>query len=145
MFSPILFCLFIADFKEFLEKEGNRGVLVNHLTDILILAYADDSALLSDSASGMKKILKALYKYCSLNDLEINANKIKIVICRKGGHAHDKKYGSFAYGDDGSIENVPSYTYLGVPFSNSTVVLSAADSAILNRMRMDSWLPIKNC
>lgn len=43
--SPILFCLFIADFKSFLIQEGVRGVSVDHLTEILLLAYADDIAV----------------------------------------------------------------------------------------------------
>lgn len=78
------------------------------------------------------------------------------MIFRKGGHVHNKKFGMFAYGEKSNIEIVSNYTYLGIPFSNSSVFLNAANSAIsstkialnttvslIKRMGLNSWLPIK--
>lgn len=154
--SPILFCLFIADFEQFLKAEGIRGVSVDQLTEILVLAFADDIAILADSVSAMRRILKALWKYCQSNKLNININKTKIVIFRKGGHSHDKNIGLFSYGDKGNIDVVSNYDYLGVTFSNSSVYLNAVNSMIskaniaqfstislTNRVKLDSWSAVE--
>lgn len=128
--SPLLFSLFISDFEEFLRAEGVREVSVDQLTEIIVLAFADDIALLADSVSSMQKILKALYKYCKMNHLSINIDKTKIVIFRKGGHSHDKKISPFKYGDEGNIEVVSNYVYLGIMFSNSSVFLNATKAMV---------------
>lgn len=154
--SPILFCLFIADFEEFLRLEGIRGVSIDQLTEIILLAFADDIALLADSKSTMRKILKALYKYCKLNHLEINIDKTKIIIFRKGGHSHDKNVGSFLYGDSEKIEVVSNYTYLGIPFSNSAVFVNATNTmlskanlaqfktiSLIKKMKLSCWSSIE--
>lgn len=90
--NPTFFTVFIADLEEFLNSKGITGVSTDHLTEILLLAYADDLALLADSLIGMKRILIWLFSYCQLNDLEVNINRTKIIIFKKGEHIHNKNY-----------------------------------------------------
>lgn len=58
--SPLLFACFITDLEEFLKREGIRWVALNHPMEILLLAYADNIAILADSRVEMQKILNAL-------------------------------------------------------------------------------------
>ena len=60
--SSLLFALFIHDLEDFLKDKGIRGVSASHLTEILLLAYADDLVFLSDSKIGMNKLLKVFYE-----------------------------------------------------------------------------------
>ena len=53
--SPTLFSLLLADLKDFLRRHGCRGISLNHLIEICIIAYADDLILLSDSPIELKK------------------------------------------------------------------------------------------
>ena len=76
--SPILFAIFIADLENFFMEKGIPGVSVNHLKEVLLLAYADDIVFLSTSYIQMKKILQGLYEYCKLNGLKVNIDKTKI-------------------------------------------------------------------
>lgn len=154
--SPLLFACFIADLKGFLEAEGVRGVSWNHLLEIILLAYADDIAILADSVVEMKKILKALKKYCTQNCLEINIKKTQIVVFRKGGHAHNNKIGPYMFGKEQRVEIVSRYEYLGVLFSNLATFANATDSALskanlaigttialINRLKLESWEPVE--
>ena len=50
--SPLLFSLFIADLEDYLVRRGVRGVAISQLVDLLILAYADDIVIVTDSTSG---------------------------------------------------------------------------------------------
>lgn len=58
--SPLLFAVFLTDLEQFLKDEGIRGVSINHLVEIILLAYADDIAIPADSSINMKKTLKAI-------------------------------------------------------------------------------------
>lgn len=119
--SPTLFTLFLADLEEFLIDRGIRGVSLNHAMTMIILAYADDLVLLADSPGEMKRILLALYEYCHIKKLEVNIDKTKIVIFKKGGRSSKRKNGIvFKYGNS-EIEIVKSYNYLGVIFSQSAL------------------------
>ena len=123
--SPLLFALFISDLETFLKSKGIRGVSVNHLTEILILGYADDLVILSDSYIGMKKILVNLKEYCLANSLIVNIKKTKIILFQKGGHGHKKKYSPLLYGSQ-TVEFVKEYTYLGVTFAQNALFEKAA-------------------
>ena len=70
--SPLLFSLFLQDIENFFLKSGIRGISLNHITEILLLGYADDIVFFSESYIGMKKIFKTLFEYCKINELEVN-------------------------------------------------------------------------
>ena len=50
--SPLLFSLFIADLEDYLVRRGAREIAISQLVDLLILAYADDIVIVTDSTSG---------------------------------------------------------------------------------------------
>lgn len=124
---------------------------ITSVVEILLLAYADDIVLLSDSPTELTKKLSALYLYCKDNKLTVNIKKTKIVIFHKGRNSGFKRFKSFEFGCN-RIEVVKRYEYLGVLFDNSgsfapntSKFVSAANSAagaILNTIFQtgaDSW------
>nr|XP_046485669.1 uncharacterized protein LOC124220588 isoform X2 [Neodiprion pinetum] len=117
--SSILFSIFIANLEDFLlKKKYIRGVSINHLVEILLLAYADDIVILAESYIHMKRIIEALYEYCVINKLSVNTKKTKVIIFRKGGRRHKQEEKKFMFGDS-SVEIVKEYVYLGVTFSQT--------------------------
>ena len=112
------------------------------------MLYADDLAILAETPADLKRKLKPLEDFCSIRDLEINVSKTKIVTFRSGGRQRNV---DFLYRGS-PIEKVKSYTYLGVPFSSSSLGLDAENAAIgraamatgtalsiLSRAKSDSW------
>ena len=76
--SPILFSLFINEF-------ANMVQLFPELTEILLLMFADDLALIADTVQGLKRLLNLLYDFCTNKGLIINTDKTIIVIFKKSG------------------------------------------------------------
>lgn len=90
--SPFMFSLFIADFEEFLRSRGVRGVAIDHITKIVLLAYADDIAISADSLMDMRKILTYLKEYCELNGLEVNLKKQRLLYLEEEDIVITKNY-----------------------------------------------------
>lgn len=129
--SPLLFILFINDFETFLRSKHLCGVNIDGNTDLLSLLYADDAVILADSPSNMRKILSAVEEYAFINNLVVNTKKTKIVHFRSGGRQTQQR---FLYKGE-NIEVVSSYEYLGVPFSSSSLGLTAAKHFV-NKAKM---------
>ena len=60
--SPLLFTLFINDLESFLWAKGNGYIdfnddAINNFVKLLVLLYADDTIILSNSAAGPLKLL----------------------------------------------------------------------------------------
>ena len=45
--SLLVFALFIADLEEFFGAWGCRGICIDHLHEVFLLAYADDITILA--------------------------------------------------------------------------------------------------
>ena len=124
--SPLLFALFVSDFDSFLSTRGIEGVAIDGMVSLISLFYADDQVLLADSPHNMNRALAALYEYCLLNKLTVNAAKSKVLVFqRKGKQAQHR----FWCGSE-ELEKVSSYTYLGVVFSRSGVFAEQARHAV---------------
>ena len=116
--SPTLFSLLLSDIETFLREKGCRGIQIDNIHDILILAYADDIVLLAESPHMLLRILRYLEEFCNLNFLSVNEKKTEIVIFRKNGHKLSKKIPDFYFA--GSKLNITDkYCYLGVVFTKS--------------------------
>ena len=104
--SPTLFKYFLYDLKEYMIKEC--GIVIS---DILIsyILFADDLVLVSDSASGLQKLINSLYKYCSKWHLIVNLAKTKVVIFNGKSNVQNH---NFVFNDT-SIETTNMYKYLG--------------------------------
>ena len=80
------------------------------LVELFLLLFADDLALLSSTAMGLKNQLNHLNSMCKEHSLCINSGKSKIMVFRKGGFL-GKCERWFLEGNELDIVN--SYTYLG--------------------------------
>ena len=89
--SPILFALFLSDIETFLRERGCRGVSIDSSSEILLLAYADDIVILSNTRLELRRQLNALNSYCEINKLQINTSKTQIVPFREGYRKKKKK------------------------------------------------------
>ena len=151
--SPLLFSLFISDLEAFFIAHGCRGVSIDHLHEVIILAY--DLIILANSQVVMRRKLSLLKEYCNLNNLNINGNKTKIVIFQKGAHFRNKDLNPFMLGDR-EIKVVSEYKYLRVIFSQNDCFLKAWDEtlhsakaacgaslALISRLNTKSWKVIE--
>ena len=87
MCSPVLFSLFINELtKDIIESDKHDIQLALDLIELLILLFADDFVLLSDSVFGLQTQLNVLFNTAKRLDLVGNLNKSNIVVFRIGGH-----------------------------------------------------------
>ena len=127
--SPLLFSIFINDLDSSPRKDGVNGLsyintkTIEHLNDddvemwlrlYYVLLYADDTIILSESASDLQKVLGSLYNYCQTWNLMVNAKKTKIVIFTRRGKT--RIIPTFTFGGD-NIMVCDDYNYLGVVFN----------------------------
>ena len=90
--SPLLFAIFLNDFKSFLKTKYNGlkrlsdSILkeLNIYLKIFCLLYVDDTIILAESPSQFLKALDALNYYCNKWELKVNVDKTKAMIFSKG-------------------------------------------------------------
>ena len=113
--SPTLFSLFINNLAQYIDESGVHGIqLLPNMTELFILLFADDVALLSNTPTGLQSQLNSLKTCCDRLKLKVNKEKTKIMVFRKGGYlAQCEKW---VY-DGEPVEVVNSYTYLGFTFT----------------------------
>ena len=116
--SPVLFSLLLSDIEIFLRSKGCRGIQVNNVIDILLLAYADDIVILTESPHMLLRVLRYLEEYCNQNFLSVNEQKTEIVIFRKKGHKLSKEIPNFYFAGS-KLKITDDYCYLGVIFSKT--------------------------
>lgn len=120
--SPLLFALFVNDMESFLLENGATPLTIDGTVDnvvgyvkLLLLLYADDTILISDTAEGLQLSLDILERYCSLWKLEVNDSKTKIIIFAKR-----KPRTQFEFRYQGLLlEIVDEFKYLGVVFQSN--------------------------
>ena len=117
--SPILFCLFVADLPNCLP---HAGVLCGTIF-LKYLQFADDLALIADSASELQAAIDALSSYCVENRLTINVDKTKVLVFHKG---RIQQHSFYLHGKE--IEQVTSFTYLGFTFTTQLSFSQHAES-----------------
>ena len=131
--SPILFTLFTHDL--LVEIRKVCGIKLGH-RKVSGLMFADDLVLLADNPQDLQAGLNALQEYCSKWALTVNHNKTKVLIFGRFGSPS-----TFVWSYNGtSLEQVLSYRYLGIIFSNTgsfaTAVKTLCQSAlkVINRI-----------
>lgn len=113
--SPSLFTLLIADVEDTLRKGQAGGVVVGR-KKIWTLAFADDLALLARNRAEMKEIIMRFERYVDRKKLEVNVQKSKIMVFKKG-RRKKKKEDLFWKGE--IIEEVEEFKYLGFTFKRN--------------------------
>ena len=106
--SPLLFILFTADLEDFLRRGQMGGTTIGR-GRWFSLAYADDVAIIAESREEMHTILKRIEIYFSRKDMELNVEKSKMLVFRKGG----RKEKNVWRWEGKEIEEVRTYKYLG--------------------------------
>ena len=113
--SPVLFSLFINELALDIIYNGRHGVsLSSDFVQLVILLFADDTILLSETVVGLQTQLNNLFSAASKLQLKVNMNKSDIVVFRKGGYLGSRE--RWVYGDC-MMKVVNSYKYLGICFS----------------------------
>lgn len=89
--SPFLFALFVNDLEDYLiEKNCDPLMLTGEHDEIwlklLVILYADDTALLAETPEKLQQGLTALRQYCDDWKLQLNSSKTKIVIFSRSKH-----------------------------------------------------------
>ena len=79
--------LFIIELTKDIIDSGKHGIqIAPDLIEWLILLFADDVVLLSDSVFGLQTQLNVLFNTAKRLDLIVNLDKSNIVVFRNGGH-----------------------------------------------------------
>ena len=130
--SPLLFALFINDFKDYISMAYNGLNIADSCYPILndenivllklfVLLYADDTIILAENQHELQRALTSVHKYCVNYNLTVNIKKTKIIIFSRG---KVRKYPSFTYGKE-TIEVVSDYVYLGVTMNYNNKLAKA--------------------
>lgn len=121
--------MYLNDLESFLLSENVTGIdtvsdeiehKLNIFIKLLILLYADDTVLMSESAEDLQNQLNAFSKYCAEWRLQVNVDKTKVVIFSKGRR---NKNMFFTYNNN-MLEIVNEYKYLGINFSRTGSFIS---------------------
>lgn len=118
--SPLLFSIYLNDLENYLDSNGNTRIsfdldICNELLRVMVILYADDTVLISDSAQGLQRLLSTFSEYCSTWKLTVNASKTKIVVF---GARNYKGKTVFKY-DESIIDVVDEFKYLGILFKQN--------------------------
>ena len=111
--SPNFFNIFLEDLPDYISRE--KGVYISH-TKIPYLLFADDLVLMSESPTGLQKLMRGLENFCSQWHMVVNVTKTKVVVFNErfaSSSAHP-----FVFNGN-EVPNSKHYNYLGVTFSNS--------------------------
>ena len=76
--SPLLYCIFVDELLDLLEESG-RGAWIS---DIFCGSpmYADDLALVADSADNLQALLNVVYAYSRKWRYQLNADKSVVLV-----------------------------------------------------------------
>ena len=134
--SPLLFNIFMADLPNKLSKKDS--VSIEDKQKLNCLLWPDDILLLSETETGMNDMLKDLGEYCKTNDLTINFDKTKCMICNKTGRLLRR---NFVLGNQ-KIDTVRSYKYLGLVFTPSEEIKSSLED--LRSQALKAYMSLKH-
>mgnify|MGYP003692219905 FL=1 len=80
----MLFSLFINDLEKEMVANCCNSLELQDL-NFLLLLYADDTVIFSESVAGLQKMLDTLNLYADKWKLEVSVSKTKMVVFRNGG------------------------------------------------------------
>ena len=129
--SPTIFSLFINQLANYITETGRHGIqLLSGLVELFILLFADDVALLATIPYGLQNQLNSLKACCDRLHMEVNRDKTKIMVFRKGDYLskHEKWY----Y-DGIEMEVVNKYHYHGFAFTTTLSVKQSTEHLVAKR------------
>ena len=122
--SPLLFNIFISEVSRSINLEGLHGLqLVPNENILNHLFYADDNCIFSTTPRGLQSKLNIIHSMSQRLGLEVNLDKTKIIVFRKGGFlGKNEKW----FYDNQPVEVVNEYNYLGITFSTKMSFANAS-------------------
>ena len=126
--SSTIFSLFVNQFAKYITDTGRHRIeLLSGLIELFILLFAHDVALLATTPCGLQNQLDSLKACCDRLKMEVNKDKTKVMVFRKGGHLskHEKWY----Y-DGAEMEVVNKYSYFGFVFTTTLSVKQGTDHLV---------------
>ena len=113
--SPTLFSVFINQLANHMNENGKHGIqLLPGIMELFILLFADDVVLFSTTPAGLQNQLDVLKHCCENMKLDVNIDKTKVMVFRKGGFlGRQEKW----YYNGIKLEVVNKYCYLGYNFT----------------------------
>ena len=117
--SPILFSMYLNDLQSHLQINGSVGIELKDPSNeiiwlkLLLLLYADDTIIVSDSPIDFQNSLDSFNDYCIEWKFKVNMTKTKIIVFG----ARITRNFLFKLGDE-NIEITDQYHYLGVTFGS---------------------------
>ncbi|XP_071126834.1 uncharacterized protein [Mytilus edulis] len=108
--SPLLFLFFINDIIQDISTDVNEDVISLNGILIYLILFADDTVLFGKTPTVLQHLFDKLLLYCNKWNIEVNADKTKVVVFRNGFRPVDTNF----YYDNKELQVVNSYVYLGV-------------------------------
>jgi hypothetical protein len=127
--SPILFNIYTNDIEKFFRSKGFRGIRIGVNNDVILLAYADDVVIFSESVIDLRDKLQTLQQYCEEKELTINVEKTKIMIFKK--RINKTLYQTFKL-NNSAIEIVDEFQYLGFKLHRNGIMMRELENRISN-------------
>ncbi len=121
------FSLYLNDLEGFLETNACQGIELQLNTPeflvyvkLLVLLYADDTAVLADNQQNLQRNLDYFYEYCQQWKLNVNFSKTKIIVfgARKTSNLNFQLGGN-------QIEITDNFKYLGIYLSKTRTFYKA--------------------
>ena len=119
--SPVLFALFLNDLESFMHSNSCSCINLEFVSDsiyiylrLFVLLYADDTVIFGVDETNFQKNLDIFYQYAKTWQLDINNDKIKMLIF---GTRNDDRF-DFKMGEN-KISQCKEFKYLGVVFTKS--------------------------
>ena len=147
--SPLLFAFYINDLENFLKSKNITSLStlkdISHdvsnlletdlqlYLELLTLFYADDTILMSETASGLQQALDELLIYCKNWKLAVNQDKTKI-ICILNEKKSKISNLNFFY-DGKKLEIVDEFIYLGVKLTQRGITNETVNTRIAPAQR----------
>ena len=129
----MLFSFFINEIIDVMNNSGIRGIqLFPDVTELLLLLFADDVALLSDTVVGLQRQLNILNEFCTESGLTENTENTKIMVYKHGGRL--SRHGQWSFNNTWLIV-VNTFSYVSVTFTKQLSLSSMAQSQCLKAKR----------
>ena len=113
--SPTLFNIFVDDFGSYYQVDSVQPSLLNNYP-VSHLFFADDLILMSETSSGLQKLIDQLSQYCTDMKLEVNINKSKaMVFSKEQNKMNDYRFHFNLH----TLHIVHTYKYLGLIFTSN--------------------------
>ena len=130
--SPFLFIMFLNNLSDVLNNNSEGDAPMLHTRLISHLLWADDLCIISRSVQGLQSQITCLENFCDYWGIEINLQKTKIVVCKRGGRISAAERWTMK-GE--TIEVSPGAKYLGILLAGSHSYSKHKSLAVSKGMR----------